>query len=222
MNDKLREALETIRSIAEWMNVSVQCVQNHPEEPPDYASEFDYKMVQASSELFNAIEIFDAQALAASKQEPQLLQKSFDELAAERRASKTEPQAQEGEPEVVEKVCYSWNDEEYNCDSFGDLLDSADDPKVGDTYYEADCVTLEPTAGINSWTVDSLLEGMDERIYEDIGECYDNECSGVSDEARAELRALIEVWAQKHINLFRYWKIVGKPREMKLTEDDLK
>lgn len=126
------------------------------------------------------------------------------------------------EQQAVTKSCYSWNDEEYNCDSLGDLLDNADDPQVGDTYYEADCVTLEPTAGIHSGTVDWLLENMDENIYDSIGEFYDNECSDVSDEAKSELRALIEGWARKHINLSRYWKIIGKRREMKLTEGDLK
>lgn len=45
----------------------------------------------------------EIEALAASKQEPQLLQKSFDELVAERRASKQEPQAQ-AEPEVVAEI----------------------------------------------------------------------------------------------------------------------
>lgn len=117
--------------------------------------------------------------------------------------------------------CYSTNNEQFNCEDIGDLLDSMDDPQVGDTYFEADCAPVAPTDGINSWTVVSLLDGMDEVLYEELGECYDNDCSGVSDEARAELRSLIEAWATKHINLSRYWKIIGQSRECKLTADDL-
>ena len=119
------------------------------------------------------------------------------------------------------KKCYSLNDEDFNFDSMSDLIDSCDDPKVGDTYWEADCRTMQSTDVINSYTVDSLLENMDERIYEDVGEVYDNECSYVTDEAKTELRNLMEAWAEKHINLSRYWKIIGKSRECKFTEDDL-
>lgn len=119
------------------------------------------------------------------------------------------------------KLCYSWDNESFNYDSFGDLLDLHDDPQVGDTYYEADCRTLEPTDGINNLTVASLLEDMDGRVYDDIGEVYDNEYSEVSDEAKAELLELIEGWARKHVNLSHYWKIVGKTREKKLTAEDL-
>lgn len=117
--------------------------------------------------------------------------------------------------------CYSTDDETFNNDCLGDLIDGMDDPQVGDTYYEADCVTLAPTEGINSWTVDSILENMDEQVWEEMGECYDSTYTDVSDEAKAELRILLEAWATKHIDLSRYWKIVGKTRECKLTAEDL-
>lgn len=117
--------------------------------------------------------------------------------------------------------CYSIDNETFNDDSLSDLIDGMDDPQVGDTYYEADCVTLEPIEGINGYTVDSILENMDERIYDELGECYDNTCSNVPNEAKAELRGLLELWAMKHIDLSSYWKIVGKTRECKLTADDL-
>lgn len=119
------------------------------------------------------------------------------------------------------KKCYSANDEEFNHESLSDLIDSMDDPKVGDFYFEGDAESLEPTAGINCYTVDSILENMDERIYEELGEFYDGGCSDVSQEAKDELKAAIETWANKHINLSRYFKIVGKTRAMKLTKEDL-
>jgi len=118
------------------------------------------------------------------------------------------------------KKCYSLNDEEFNFNQLGDLLNYMDDPKVGDTYFEADCKIMTTDDVISLHTVSSLLEGMDEAAYEVVGEVYDNECSDVSEEAEAELQALISAWAVKHINLSRFWKIVGKTRECKLTEED--
>ena len=118
-------------------------------------------------------------------------------------------------------TCYSGNDEEFNFDNLGDLIDSMDDPQEGDVYYEADAVRCTSAEGINAHTVDLLLESMDEQMYDEVGECYNNECSDVSDEAKQELRALIEAWAQKHINLSRFWKIKGKSRECRLTKEDL-
>lgn len=119
------------------------------------------------------------------------------------------------------QLCYSLNDEEFNFDCFGDMLDSMDDPKVGDSYWEADCKTMTNDDVMNFHTVNSLLEGMDEQAYDMLGEIYDNECSDVSDEAKEELQAAISAWAAKHINLSRFWKIVGKSRECKLTAEDL-
>lgn len=117
--------------------------------------------------------------------------------------------------------CYSADDETFNCDSVGDLIDGMDDPKVGDTYYEADCRSVEVSDYVSKWSVLSLLEYMDERLYEQVGECYDNNASDVSQEAKDELLDLLKTWAVKHIDVGRYWLIVGKSREMKFTEEDL-
>ena len=117
--------------------------------------------------------------------------------------------------------CYSLNGEEFNSTSIGDLINQHDNPQVGGVYWEAHCRLLQPTDGINTHTVDSLLENMDERIYEDVGEVYDNKCSDVTDEAKVELLGLIKSWAIKHIDLSRYWKIVGETRECKFTVEDL-
>ena len=110
---------------------------------------------------------------------------------------------------------------EKSLENIRDLIDSMDDPQEGDVYYEADAVRCTSAEGINAHTVDLLLESMDEQMYDEVGECYNNECSDVSDEAKQELRALIEAWAQKHINLSRFWKIKGKSRECRLTKEDL-
>jgi hypothetical protein len=117
---------------------------------------------------------------------------------------------------------YSVDNESFNHGDFGSLIDYMDAPQVGDVYCEADGVKLPPTAGINAHTVDSILENMDQRIYDEIGDAYDvQDCFGVSDEAKAELRQLLEAWATKHIDLSRCWKLIGDSRECRLTAEDL-
>lgn len=119
-------------------------------------------------------------------------------------------------------IFYSTDDESYNHDSLGDLIDSMDDPQVGSTYFEADGARLKPTDGIDSFTVESILEGMDERIGDELGECYSGDiCRKASPDARAELLASIQAWAEKHIELSNYWKLASKSRKRMLTADDL-
>jgi hypothetical protein len=91
---------------------------------------------------------------------------------------------------------YSLDNEAFNHDDLGSLIDDMIDPQIGGLYYVADGVKLLPTAGVSDWAVESILEGMDERIYDEIGDAYDGrQCFNVSDEAKAELRQLLEAWA---------------------------
>ena len=119
--------------------------------------------------------------------------------------------------------CYSLDNEEFNYKSVGELIDNCTDRElmVGDAYWEGEfnVVTAEDAMDLNA--VDSLLENMDQQVFDLVGENYDNECSDVSDEAKVELQALISAWAAKHIDLSRYWKIVGNTRECKFTAEDL-
>ena len=119
--------------------------------------------------------------------------------------------------------CYSLDNEEFNYKSVGELIDNCTDRElmVGDAYWEGEfnVVTAEDAMDLNA--VDSLLENMDQQVFDLVGENYDNECSDVSDEAKVELLALISAWAAKHIDLSRYWKIVGNTRECKFTAEDL-
>jgi len=118
--------------------------------------------------------------------------------------------------------CYSTDDETYNhADDFGGFIDSIDGAEVGQTYYVAECKTLEPTEPINQFTVGHILEQFDEAIYEEIGEVYDNECSDVDGAAKLELRELLEAWARKHLKLGRYFKIIGKSQAVQFTAEEL-
>lgn len=118
--------------------------------------------------------------------------------------------------------CYSTDDQTYNhADDFGGFIDSIDGAEVGQTYYVAECKTLEPTEPISQFTVDHILEQFDEAIYEEIGEVYDNECSDVDGAAKLELRELMESWARKHLKLDRYFKIIGKSQAVQFTAEEL-
>ena len=118
--------------------------------------------------------------------------------------------------------CYSQDNENFNCKDFSELLEMYnEEPKIGDVYYEAQCTLASPLDAINKHTVISLLENMDERMYEYLDDCYDSECSSVTREAVAELQSLIEAWAVKHIDLSNFWIIKGNSTERKFTKEDL-
>lgn len=121
---------------------------------------------------------------------------------------------------MTTEKCYSSDQENYNYDDLEDLIDTIQ-PEVGQLYWEAEKVNCVSTDPINSHTVDSLLENFDERMYEELGEVYDNDCSDATAEAKAALKELLEDWAKKYINLNRYWRVTGTPVEKKFTAEDL-
>ena len=121
-----------------------------------------------------------------------------------------------------QQLCYSTNDEDFNhgdVDEVLDALNSEGELVAGRIYYEADCGTPKTEDVMD---VDSILEAADEQMYEQIGEVYDNTFSGVSPEAKTELQALLNAWAEKHVNLGGYWIIKGKSRQCVVTEEDVK
>jgi len=65
-----------------------------------------------------------------------------------------------------------------------------------------------------------VLEEADERGYDLIGEAWDNPFS-VTRDAQFELQELLVAWAKKHVNLDHYYTMVGKPRQLVVTEADL-
>jgi len=118
------------------------------------------------------------------------------------------------------KTVYSRNDEDFNFEEVGDVLDdmrSDDGLSVGDVYYEADAVDVDHATYIDAT---GILEMLDERAYDEIGECYNADYSGASQIAKQELYALLVDWSKKHVNL-NYWIIKGKSRELKVTQEDI-
>lgn len=119
--------------------------------------------------------------------------------------------------------CYSRDDEFFRFDSLGELIDDmrADgtEPQVGDTYHEANFRRCTADDAISVYWV---LEDMDSRMGDDIGESYDdNPFSTTSTEAKDELKQLLEAWVNKHVDLSRYWLIQGRSRECKFVAEDL-
>ncbi len=117
--------------------------------------------------------------------------------------------------EQTQRKCYSVDEETFNCESLEELIDD-NGLEVGATYWEADAIEISHADNID---VQSILENMDERLYEEVGEIADCDYSDVPQDAKDELAALITGWAEKHVNL-RYWK-VRNAKERKVTSEDM-
>lgn len=118
------------------------------------------------------------------------------------------------------KTYYSTDDENYCHETPGDVFDALDSDGllvVGTIYWEADFLPMEPQQVLDAAQV---LEQADERGYDLIGEAWDNPFN-VSRDAQAELQALLDAWAKKHVNVGYYYTTVGKPRKLVVTEADL-
>ena len=73
------------------------------------------------------------------------------------------------------KLCYSRDNETFNVDNIGDLMDdmaSDDALEEGAVYYEADCTDMTHEYVVSGFSVDNLLEELDNSAYDDIGEVF--------------------------------------------------
>ncbi|MCM2310312.1 MAG: hypothetical protein NDI84_02815 [Steroidobacteraceae bacterium] len=117
-------------------------------------------------------------------------------------------------------ICYSVDDENFGLTSVGDVLDTLDcDGRLdeGAVYYEADCRRMAPG---DVCSVEQVLDDMGERMREEVGE-YADDYPMVTPEAKEELKSFLHAWVEKHANPNGYWIVVGKPREKRVTADDL-
>ena len=123
------------------------------------------------------------------------------------------------EKEMVEK-CWSLNGEDF-FDDWCDLLDEFEQEElgVGAEYFEGDKVEVRISDYVNMHGIESMLEQFDDWVYEDVGEIADCDFYNVSKEAKEELQALIQVWAEKHVKL-PYWKVQNVVKKV-VTEEDL-
>ena len=117
-------------------------------------------------------------------------------------------------------ICYSINEEDFNLTSVEDVLDTLDDEgrlRVGEVYYEAECRRMQAS---DVFSVSQVLEDMGERLYDEVGEIADD-YPAATPEAKAELEAFLAAWVEKHAPPSQYWLVVGKPREKRVTAEDL-
>jgi len=119
-------------------------------------------------------------------------------------------------------ILFSTNDEDFAYGDFESLLDAmadADALHAGAVYYEADTrpITMADIIG----NCESLLELWDERLYDEVGDIFDNPFIGVPAAAKQELADLISGWVGKHVDLSIWEIFVGKSRKCALTDADI-
>ena len=122
--------------------------------------------------------------------------------------------------ETTMDICYSVNEEEFNLTSVGDVFDTLEDEgrmEEGAVYYEADCRRMQASDVVS---VEQVIYDMGERLYKEVGEIADD-YPAVTPEAKDELKAFLHAWVENHADPSQYWIVVGKPREKRVTADDL-
>lgn len=115
--------------------------------------------------------------------------------------------------------CYSLNEEdfyewEYLMNELGE-----EELQEGTEYFEADKVDVEVHDYVNIHTVDRMLESLDQWVYDDVGEVYNNDFYNVSTEAKQEIVDFLLKWTEKHVNL-PYGKVKNVVKKV-FTKGDL-
>ncbi len=123
--------------------------------------------------------------------------------------------------EIVDmSKCYSVNEEDYSFTEMEEVLDhfecQTDDLILGATYWEAEAIPYTPDMIVGG---EHILEFIDERAYEEIGEIYDN--TKATPEAVKELHDFIITWAEKYTDISRFWKVKNSTQKT-ITESDIK
>lgn len=124
---------------------------------------------------------------------------------------------------MANQVCYSTNDEDYDCDDLDAVLDRLFNEgrlSVGQVYYEMDCEPITAASFANASNVDRLLDGWAEQLFDMVDEADENDFQ-VNADAVNELKALLSGWIDKHVSLNRYWRVTGKRRERTVTQEDI-
>lgn len=106
-----------------------------------------------------------------------------------------EEQKQAGAASTTSALEYVWSGDE---EMFYDDMDTAlHDREVGDVIYRGVKREFKASDFVNDHDVDSFMEMVGERAYEEVGE-HVGDWPDVSKEAKTELLALLETWADKH------------------------
>lgn len=91
--------------------------------------------------------------------------------------------------------CYSTCGEIFNYDS--------PDFDEGDTYFDGTVMEITPSSLVSKWTVDNILEQMDEALYFECGEASED-ALGLAGEHKEDLLQLIKNFMDKHASISCY------------------
>jgi hypothetical protein len=119
---------------------------------------------------------------------------------------------------IAPDLCYSLDEETFNYQDLADVLQALDDQGAlveGATFYEGEAVRHAPSYYFD---IDSLIEGMGERAYDDAGE-YADTFPDLTKEKSVELQTLIETWLDANVEVRFY--AVRDTRKATVTADML-
>jgi hypothetical protein len=119
-------------------------------------------------------------------------------------------------------IFFSRDDESFEYDLFGELMD-AEELEVGDVYYTADFVLVQPSDIVGVGNVDSLIDDFYETLNDICGESAVDVFHDIDIAERAKLRSVLEGWVEDVFRNHpgRLWRINGKSTEHTITEDDI-
>lgn len=115
-----------------------------------------------------------------------------------------------------EKLCWSYDEEDYSYSELGDLIDAhRDDLEVGSIVYIGEAVHPSPTDFVDA---DDICEMLAERAYDRCGE-FAEDFPDASKEAKSELDELLRAWCERHCQVTFYEVVNSRPYT--ITAEDL-
>lgn len=122
---------------------------------------------------------------------------------------------------MAPELAYSTDEENFNKD-FCDVLDElrsdyGDDELIGKPYWVGEKLE-RPASHYFKHSAVSVVEAAAELAYDETEHAEDF-TTDVTKEAMAELQALIDAWADKHVKV-NFWMVVNV-RQMHVTAEDL-
>lgn len=101
--------------------------------------------------------------------------------------------------------CYSGNGEEFY-DSIEDVIDIYE-LSDGGTYYEGDAQQILPSSLVRDWMSESIVEWMDERLFDEIGEASEGAID-ISHDDLMKLNEMIKKFMDDNCKIRKY-KVVN-------------
>ena len=122
--------------------------------------------------------------------------------------------------DVQKTVAYSVDGELFRYEEPDEALQALyDDGRLveGEVYYECDTQEVSLADYLAS---ERILEFASDSIYDDVGEGAED-AFYATPEGHDELNALIAAWCAKHFAGKRYWRCIGREREIRVTAEDV-